>query len=113
MADVECVIDPRSVLRHLDMRSFVDSTMLRLWGDARQLERARRVLERSGLAGAYLDAEELRSRAVPVDAGHADALWLLPEGTPKACDPSARRVRRVWRSATPSCSTRDPPSRGC
>jgi hypothetical protein len=81
MADVERVVDPRTVLRHLDTRSFVDSTMLRVWGDARQLERARRVLERSGVPGAYLDADELRSRDVPVDAGHADGLWLLPEGT--------------------------------
>lgn len=82
MADVSRVVDPRPVLGALgSARAFVDSTMLRLWGDAGALGRARLALERARLPGAWLDAAALRRRLVPMDgAPFAEALWLLPEG---------------------------------
>jgi hypothetical protein len=81
MADVARVIDPRPALAELGTQAFVDSTMLRVWGDARDLAAARRRLEARRWPGAYLDAAALAARGAPVHAGHADGLWLLPEGT--------------------------------
>lgn len=83
MADVNTFIDPRPIVADLGAtRAFVDSTMLRLWGDDASLARARSTLERSGVAGQWLDEDALRSRLAPTkDAPYGRAIWLLPEGT--------------------------------
>lgn len=82
MADVRSTIDPRPTLAELrPFRLFVDSTMLRLWGHARELERARSVLARRGWPGRWLDQSTLKACGVPVDdARYGNALFLLDEG---------------------------------
>lgn len=82
MADVNTFIDPRPILADLGRaRAFVDSTMLRLWGDDASLSHARSTLERSTIPGQWLDEDALRSRLAPTkDAPYGRAIWLLPEG---------------------------------
>lgn len=82
MADVRRVIDPRSLVRHLQgTRLFVDSTMMRFWGDDRTLDRARAVVEAEGLPGRWLDTRELQVRQAPVqDAPYGRAVLVLEEG---------------------------------
>jgi hypothetical protein len=83
MADVNNVIDPRPLLAKLNLpHSFVDSTMLRVWGDDASLARARRILERSGIAGEWLDAAALDERLAPTAGDpYGRAIWILPEGS--------------------------------
>lgn len=80
MADVHTYIDPRPLLKQLpNMRVFVDSTMLRFWGDSRQLALARLQTEREDLPGQWLDQHMLAARRIPKDRyGHA--ILLLREG---------------------------------
>ena len=82
MADVNRVVDPRPVADSLTgTRLFVDSTMMRFWGDVRQLERARRAVERSRAPGRWLDTAALSERDVPMtDAPYGDAIFVLEEG---------------------------------
>lgn len=81
MADVGTFIDPRGVVRELGSRAFVDSTMLRVWGDDAAMERARRRLESAGWPGRWLGEEDLRSRKAPVDgAPYGRGMFLLDEG---------------------------------
>jgi hypothetical protein len=82
MADIRRVIDPRRLLRHLrGTRLFVDSTMMRFWGDDRALDRARALVEAEGLPGRWLDTRELQARQAPVqDAPYGRALLVLDEG---------------------------------
>jgi hypothetical protein len=80
MADVREIFDPRPLLGQLGARHFVDSTMLRLWGDGPTLDRAHRLLA-SRFPGRWLDADALAERRAPAFGGrYGDALWLLPEG---------------------------------
>lgn len=81
MADVHTFVDVRRILPELGVRAFVDSTMLRVWGDGLQLDRVRRVLDRANLPGRWLGPEELGSRAVPLDgAPYGNGFFLLDEG---------------------------------
>lgn len=83
MADVNAVIDPRPLLASLGLKhAFVDSTMLRLWGSDEDLSRARLKLERSGIAGSWLEAADLDARLAPTTGDpYGRAIWLLPEGS--------------------------------
>lgn len=80
MAPVHRVIDPRPFVYALGEGAlFVDSTMLRVWGDERRLHLLRRFAEQHG--GSFLGRPELEARAAPTrGAPYGDALWLLPEG---------------------------------
>jgi hypothetical protein len=81
MADVTREIDPRPFLRRFDLGVFVDSTMLRLWGRGRDLERARADLEARGWPGQWIDSAGLRERRAPVvGAPYGEAFLLLDEG---------------------------------
>lgn len=80
MADVHTDLDPRSVLHRLpNMRVFVDSTMMRFWGDQHELSAARLEVERAGFPGQWLDKRMLSQRKVPVDR-YGSAIFLLDEG---------------------------------
>lgn len=82
MADVVKVVDPRPAADELaGTRLFVDSTMMRFWGDSTQLDRCRLAMERSRAPGRWLDSAALRAREVPVaDAPYGDAIFVLDEG---------------------------------
>jgi hypothetical protein len=81
MADVRAVVDPRPLLEESAARVFVDSTMMRAWGDDVALGKLRAALERARVPGSWLDSDALRERAAPVD-GHpyGKAIFLLDEG---------------------------------
>lgn len=82
MADVRRVVDPRPVVDGLDVRHFVDSTFLRLWGTRDALSRARALVERARWDAAWLDADALGARNAPTaGAPYGDAFVALPEGT--------------------------------
>ena len=83
MADIDRVVDPRGLLRRLrGVRAFVDSTMLRLWGDDRTLARARDVVEGEGLPGQWLDTGALEARQAPTHGDpYGRALFLLEQGS--------------------------------
>ncbi|MCP3137425.1 alkaline phosphatase family protein [Pyxidicoccus xibeiensis] len=82
MADIRDVVDPRRLLEELrGTRLFVDSTMMRFWGDDRTLERARERMAAHGLWGRWLDEEALVKRQAPVrGAPYGQALFVLREG---------------------------------
>jgi hypothetical protein len=83
MADVHRLVDPRPALSALPvrLRVFVDSTMLRVWGPAADLDLVRRACEAQAFPGTWLDRRELESRQVPVrESLYGDAVFLLPEG---------------------------------
>jgi hypothetical protein len=81
MADVRRTIDPRGLTARLPVRAFVDSTMLRVWGEGRALERARLEVERAKLPGQWLDAAALAQRGAPIEgAPYGSAIFLLEEG---------------------------------
>jgi hypothetical protein len=81
MATVTRLIDPRRLTRKLGVRLFVDSTMLRLWGNRDELSRARDRLVGEGWPGRWLGPSDLATRHAPVrDAPYGDALFLLDEG---------------------------------
>ncbi|HEX4448756.1 MAG TPA: alkaline phosphatase family protein [Polyangiaceae bacterium] len=84
MATVRTVVDPRPVvarIRAADPRAFafVDSTMLRVTPTGANQASVRRAL--SDLPGVLLDADGLRLRGAPTDAGYGDLVALLPEGS--------------------------------
>lgn len=94
MADVHACIDPRSVTDRLSARHFVDSTLLRVWGDARALEAARGAIERARWPGRWLDAEALDARRAPTrGAPYGDAIFVLAEGALFAPSHVGGRVR--------------------
>lgn len=80
MAEVRRAIDPRPILRRLTgVRPFVDSTMLRLWGGAPALSRARALLQ--DLPGRFLDRAGLSERGAPVEGEpYGAAAFVLDEG---------------------------------
>lgn len=80
MADVRRVVDPGPLVRELGgARHFIDSTMLRIWGDAAVIERARRAADRLGRGFTFLDSRALVQAGVPA-ALYGDAMVLLEEG---------------------------------
>jgi len=83
MADVTRVVDPRSVTARFGRtRHFVDSTFLRIWGSAGELDRARHEIERAHWPAEWLDRPALESRAAPtVGSPYGDAMVVLREGT--------------------------------
>ena len=81
MADVDTFVDPRAVVRELGTRAFVDSTMLRVWGDDASVDRARARLESASWPGRWLGEDDLRAREAPVDgAPYGRGMFLLDEG---------------------------------
>lgn len=82
MAKVMSTTDPRPALARLgSLRYFVDSTMLRVWGSARDVERARGVFESARWPGQFLERPALERRGVPVEGdAYGRALFLLAEG---------------------------------
>jgi hypothetical protein len=86
MGDVAATIDPRGVVdameaRSPSLRSFVDSTMLRLWAPPHALERARIAVARARWPGRWLDAAALDARGAPTrGAPYGDAIFVLDEG---------------------------------
>lgn len=82
MAPVRGVIDPRSVLDRSDVRRFVDSTMVRAWGSAAQLDRLGEQIRRAKWPVTRVDGALLRAWKVQRDdARWGDAWWLLDEGS--------------------------------
>ena len=79
MADVTTEIDPRPLLRVSDARVFVDSTMMRIWGDRVQIELARRMVKRRAWPGIWLDEAALVERSAHLTSC-GDAFFLLDEG---------------------------------
>lgn len=82
MADVLDTVDPRDVVGRLSgVKLFVDSTMLRVWGDAAALATAQREVTRARWPGRWLDAAALGERSAPVvGAPYGHAIFLLDEG---------------------------------
>lgn len=81
MAAVRRVIDPRAVLDRSDARRFVDSTMVRAWGSAAQLDRLGEQIRRANWPVTRVDGAQLRAWNVQRDdARWGDAWWLLDEG---------------------------------
>jgi hypothetical protein len=82
MADVEHVVDPRSLVSRLaGVRVFVDSTLLRLWGSDGALAEARCVLEGALPHLTFLAREALAREQLPVEGSpYGDAIGVLPEG---------------------------------
>jgi hypothetical protein len=83
MADIGRTVDPRGLLRELrGVRAFVDSTMLRFWGNDRTLARARARGEVAGFPGPWLDTGALVARQAPTHgAPYGSAHFLLEEGS--------------------------------
>jgi hypothetical protein len=81
MAEVERVIDPRPFAPPDGVRHFVDSTMIRYWGDASALAACRAAIERGRLRGRWIDHQGLVDRQAPTAGSrYGDALFLLDEG---------------------------------
>jgi hypothetical protein len=82
MADIRRVVDPRPVMRRIGAeRAFVDSTMVRFWGDDATVLRARGELERARLPGTWLGEYALRARRVPTaGAPYGRGMFVLEEG---------------------------------
>ncbi len=88
MADVDTFVDPRPVLRPLVRRLgadapryFIDSTMVRFWGEQAELDQARAVLEQARLPGQWLASDVLAEREVPMEgAPYGQGFFLLDEG---------------------------------
>jgi Type I phosphodiesterase / nucleotide pyrophosphatase len=108
MADVVEVIDPRALCARLgDARVFVDSTMLRIWGDARALDAARFLLTRAALPGRFLDRPALATRGAPTEGDpYGAAIFVLDEGRIFAPSFVGGRVRGMhgYDVASPSAS---------
>jgi hypothetical protein len=82
MADVVRAVDPRPILaRNRRVRAFVDSTMLRAWGDGPDLRALERDLVDSGVGGRWLSTADLKARSAPTEgARFGDAIHVLDEG---------------------------------
>ena len=107
MADVHTVVDPRPATDSLHgVRVFVDSTMVRLWGQPASLARARATFERVRLPGRWLDTPALRERQAPTHGSpFGDAIWVMPEGALLAPSHLGGAVRGMHGYDLPSPST--------
>jgi len=107
MADVHRCIDPRPVVSNAGARVFVDSTMLRLWGDARALDATRREVERVEWPGVWLDRDALRARRAPTERDpYGAAIFVLDEGVIFAPSYVGGRVRGMHGYDVSSTSAR-------
>lgn len=96
MADVHTTVDPRPIVDADSggARVFVDSTMMRFWGDDAALDRARSRLDRARAPGRWLDRGALEERRAPVEgAPYGRAMFLLDEGAIFAPSYVGGRVR--------------------
>lgn len=93
MAEVKRAIDPRPLVKRLrGLRSFVDSTLLRLWGPEAALQDAARLL--SDLPGRLLGRADLQQRRAPVEGDpYGSAIFVLDEGHLFAPSYAGGRVR--------------------
>lgn len=82
MADIAATVDPHKVLAAVSTtRVFVDSTMLRCWGNPTELERARKAVEGARWPGTWMDIAALRDSDVPTkNAPYGNAFFVLDEG---------------------------------
>lgn len=81
MAEVSSFIDPRKMLAKVgEMRLFVDSTMIRAWGDDSQLSQLRLEIEKENWPGNWFDGEALATRKVPKNDIFGRAIYVLDEG---------------------------------
>lgn len=81
MAGVRRVVDPRAATEQSRARTFVDSTMLRAWGDARSLGRLRAACEAARWPGRWLDRAALEALEVRTEGSPwGDAFFQLEEG---------------------------------
>lgn len=81
MSAVRRVIDPRPVSERGDVRAFVDSTIVRLWGSERSLADARLYAERARWPARWITREQLASWGVGVDGAPWGDAWLqIDEG---------------------------------
>ena len=81
MAEVERYIDPRKMLARLDeMQVFVDSTMIRAWGNDSELSQLRLEIEKEDWPGIWLEGDELAKRKVPRENVFGRAIYVLEEG---------------------------------
>jgi hypothetical protein len=81
MADVRTFVDPRPFTEKGSARAFVDSTMMRFWGDDASLDHARAALERGRIPGTWLDTAALKERNAPTAGDpYGRAMFLLDEG---------------------------------
>lgn len=82
MAEVGRTVDPRPVVRGITgLQHFVDSTFLRVWGDARALGAVEARVLGEGVPGRFLDTRALEHRDAPTrGAPYGDAMVVLDEG---------------------------------
>jgi len=82
MANIVRAYHPRRLLDAAALdATFIDSTMLRLWGPEQERERVRRAVEVEGVRGRYLTGAELAVRGVPTTpADYGEAIVILDEG---------------------------------
>jgi len=81
MSEIKTYIDPRKLLTRVkNMRLFVDSTMIRAWGDESELSHLRLELEKENWPGKWLQSKELESRKVPKNHTFGKAIFVLDEG---------------------------------
>lgn len=82
MSEVNRAVDPRPFTKNLSgVRYFVDSTMIRFWGNVSELGAARKVIENMR-AGYWLDSQALDDRQCPTKTGASgQAMYLAEEGT--------------------------------
>lgn len=82
MAAVDTFVNPTHLLRQLpNCRVFVDSTMLRAWGNERQLSQVRLAIEREAWPGTWMQQDALRQRSVPVERPiYGNAMFVLDQG---------------------------------
>jgi predicted AlkP superfamily pyrophosphatase or phosphodiesterase len=82
MAEVNNFIDPRKMLARMgDMRLFVDSTMIRAWGNDGEMSRLRLEIEKENWAGKWLVGKDLASRKVPKNDIFGKAIYVLEQGS--------------------------------
>ncbi len=77
MAEIHGAIDPRALLEREGVRHFVDSTMVRMWGDRARLERVRAAVERARWPVSYVDRAGLEAWSVGVDGSPWGDAWLV------------------------------------
>lgn len=83
MAAVKNIVDPRKLrLDQLSIRQFVDSTMIRLWGEEHDLEAAHQRFTNAGLGGHWIAGQDREKRGIPArNDSCGQAIYVLPEGS--------------------------------
>jgi hypothetical protein len=107
MADIHATVDPRRLIEQIgSTRVFVDSTMLRCWGNPSEIAQLRSEIDRALWPGTFMDIESLRDNEVPTrNAPYGNAFFVLDEGVMFA--PSflggAARGMHGYGLSSPSC----------